>query len=698
MRMTHYLRALGALCFILIATTTYAQKDYTEDADRIFVTENYFAALDAYKKAYPKEKKKSEKARILFRIGECYRYMQNNVQAEVWYVKAEAGEYADPMLYARMGQVLMKQAKYDEAMEAYRKAVAGGNGEAKQLAEMGIESCEKAVTLDKNPTRYVVKNEVQLNTKFFDYAPYYGDKKFESLIFSSSRPGASGNAIDDIYGESFADLYKTERDNKGKWAAPQPLGITINTEHSEGAAAMNKKFSELYFTRCEFEKKKPHGCQIYMARSQGKDWAEATLLDFGVDDSTTVGQPFVVDDDLIIYASDMMGGQGGIDLWYIRYEKKTKVWGPPVNLGPGINTPGDEMFPFWREEDGMLFFASDGHVGMGGLDIFKAESNGELKWKNPENMGSPINSASNDFSIIWEKEEDRGYFSSDRPGGKGGDDIWSFMMPPLIAKIEGTVTDVETKEPLGNVKVKLIGTDGSIGETTTDPTGHYEFEARENGDRYVLENTSYTIEVNASEPADLPSGEKHRYLGAKGQETTVGMKESTAFVHDFALVCADCEKDIKMPKVLYPVAKWDLLVNEEVNSKDSLQFLYDILVENEVIIIELAAHTDTRGNDKANQVLSQKRAQTCVDYLIERGIARERMVPVGYGESKPIISDEEIAALPTDEERLVAHQKNRRTVFRVLSWDYIPPKESPSEGGEESGGMDDGATGQEGSN
>lgn len=679
--MTHLLKAIGALCFVLLATTTYAQKDFTNEADRIYKTENYNAALDAYKKAYPKEKKKAEKARILFRIGECYRYMQNHLQAEVWYGKAEAAEYPDPILFARMGEVFMKQGKYDEAMESYRKALANASGEAKQLAEIGIESCEKAVKFESNPTRYVVENEVQLNTKYFDYAAYYGDKRFESLVFSSSRPGAAGNAIDDIYGESFADLYITERDNKGKWSSPQPLDITINTEHSEGAATMNGKFNELYFTRCKFEKKNPHGCQIYKARQQGQGWAEAELLDFGIDDTTTVGHPFVIDDDLIIYASDMRGGQGGIDLWYIRYEKKTKVWGPPVNLGPKINTPGDEMFPFVREHDGMLFFASDGHVGMGGLDIFQAESAGELKWKTPENMGAPLNSASNDFAIIWEEEERRGYFTSDRPGGKGGDDIWNFRWPPLIFMLEGTVTDVETKEGLGGVVVKLVGTDGSTGETTTDPTGHYEFETRENEDRYILANTSYTIEVSTPEPAVCSeSKEKHRYLAAKGQETTVGLEESVAFVHDFALVCADCEKDIKMPLVLYDLGKWFLQVNDSVNSKDSLEYLYDILVENPTIIIELAAHTDSRGNDKANQVLSQKRAQTCVSYLIERGIAAERMVPVGYGETKLLVSDAEINALPTNEEREVAHQKNRRTVFRVLSWDYVPPKEAPETG------------------
>lgn len=700
--MTQLSRALGALCFILIASSGFAQKDFTEEADRIYATQNYHAAIDAYKKAYPKEKKKEEKARILFNIAESYRLMQEHVQAEVWYAKAEAGEYSDPILYARKGEVLMIQAKYDEAMEAFKKASAEGSGEAKSLAEKGIESCETAIKMAKNPSRYKVEPEVQLNTKYFDYAAYYADKKFESLIFTSSRPGGSGNGIDDIYGEGFADIYRTERDNKGKWSSPVPLGETINSEANEGAAAMDDKFSELYFTRCKFEKNKPHGCQIYKARSQGQDWGDAELLDFGIDDTTTAGHPFVIDDELIIYASDMDGGQGGKDLWYIRYEKKTKIWGPPVNLGPKINTPGDELFPYVREHDGMLFFASNGHIGMGGLDIFKAESAGEMKWKNVENMGAPINSAANDFAIIWEEEEDRGYFSSDRPGGKGKDDIWSFMMPPLIFKLEGTITDVDTKEPLGGVTVNLVGTDGTVGETTTDPTGHYEFETRDNEERYILANTSYTIEVSTKEPASLPNGEKHRYLGSKGQETTVGLKESTAFVHDFALVCADCEKPIDMPQVFYPLGKWSLLVTDSINSKDSLEYLVNVLNENQTITIELAAHTDTRGSATANKTLSQKRAETCVNYLVERGIDPARMVPMGYGEEQPLVSDETIASLPTEEDREAAHQKNRRTVFRVISWDYVPPKDDASdsmEGGTEEGGEEPEGTGmEEGSN
>lgn len=678
--MTFLKGALGTLCFVIASTIAIGQKDLTKEADLIYQAGAYYGAVDAYKKAYSKEKQQTEKARILFRIGDSYRLIQDEEQAEVWYNKAEAASYEDPMLYVRLGDILRQQAKYDEAIEKYRKAMEKASGESKMLAENGIQACEKAVKLQKNAARYLVTNEVQLNSKFYDFSLVYADKKLETVLFTSSRPGASGNEIDEIYGESFSDIYFSERDNKGKWSTPVPLSETINSPANEGAASLDSKYSQLYFTRCNFEKNKPYGCEIWTARSQGRDWASPEKLDFGIDDTTVAGHPIAIDDELILFASDLYGGQGGKDLWYIRYDKKTKLWGPAVNLGPTINTPGDEMFPYIHE-NGDLYFASNGHIGMGGLDIFKAKLKGEdvesLNWGSPENIGAPINSSANDYAIIWEGEKNRGFFTSDRPGGKGGDDIYSFSMPPLIFKLEGTVTDVDTKEPLGGVKVKLLGTDGSVGESTTDPTGHYEFEVRENEERYILENTSYTIEVDAIKEA---ASNGHKYLGAKGQETTVGIEESTAFIKDFALLCADCEKDIEMPLVLYQLGKWDLMVTDEVNSKDSLEYLFSILEENATIVIELAAHTDTRGSDKSNQMLAQKRAETCVNYLIERGIDPERMVPVGYGESRPLVTDAEIAALPTEEEREAAHQKNRRTVFRVLSFDFVPEEDPSSEG------------------
>ena len=324
--MTYLRGAIGTFCFVIITTIAFGQKDLTKEADLIYQAGSYHAAVDAYKKAYSKERSQSEKARILFRIGDSYRLIQKADQAEVWFLKAEAAEYADPLMFVYLGDILRVQGEYEDAIERYRTAAGKASGDVKTRAEKGISACEKSVQWNDSPARYVVKNEVQLNSKFYDFSLIYADKKLESVLFTSSRPGASGNSIDEIYGESFSDIYFSERDNKGKWSTPVPLDENINSEANEGAAFLDGKYSQLYFTRCGYDKNKPFGCQIYTARSQGKGYAEPELLDFGIDDTTAAGHPVAIDDDLILFSSDMYGGQGGKDLWTIRYDKKSNLF------------------------------------------------------------------------------------------------------------------------------------------------------------------------------------------------------------------------------------------------------------------------------------------------------------------------------------------------------------------------------------
>ena len=339
------------------------------------------------------------------------------------------------------------------------------------------------------------------------------------------------------------------------------------------------------------------------------------------------------------------------------------------------------------------------------LDMFKAEQTGKNKWGKVENLRFPLNSPSHDFGIIFIGNQEKGYFTSNRAGGKGGDDIYSFKMPPIIYALQGTIKDVDCKKPIGGAIVKLIGTDGSSVEALTDAQGFYKFDEKENAERYIGENTSYTIVVSKPSPAknistDCESTDykKRGYLAGKGQETTVGMEKSTAFVHDFELQCSNCG-EIKFSTVLYETAKWDLMVTDKINSKDSLNDLYLVLIENPNIVIELLAHTDARGRDDKNQILSQKRAQSCVDYLVSKGIAKDRMVAKGMGETAPlrvtrgsntvVYNEEFINSLPTKEEKLAAHQANRRTVFSILRDDYVPSEpEAPigTEGEKEVGG------------
>jgi len=694
-------RALTLFFSIFLVTLLSAQKNYTQEADNNWKSESYFTAVDLYKKAYTKEKKKSEKIRIIFRIGECYRLIENPEMAIEWYLKSEKAKYGEeePLLFFHLAETHRLTGKYSEAKEYYNQY--------KQLVpsdpkgQEGFLACEKAEKWTEKPTAYLVVNESQLNSKQYDYSPTLMGRKKDEMIFVSSRPGTMGNELDSRSGESFSDLFFSEQDRKGKWSIAKPLAAPINTEFNEGSATITYRDKEMYYTHCPIEKNKSQGCEIWKATKRATDWVEPVKMKF-FDDSVTVGHPSISEkDEMLFFSSNAPNGKGGKDIWFVTWDKESDSWGEPQNL-ESINTPGDEMFPFIKK-DGTLYFASSGHLGMGGLDMFKAEQTGKNQWGKVENLKYPLNSPSHDFGIVFIDNKEKGFFTSNRAGGKGGDDIYSFKLPPIIYALQGSIKDVACKKPIAGAIVKLIGTDGSSVEALTDAQGFYKFDEKENSDRYIAENTSYTIVVSKPSPAKNISDDcestdykKRGYLAGKGQETTVGMAKSTAFVHDFELQCSNCG-EIKFSTVLYEVAKWDLMVTDKINSKDSLNDLYQVLIENPNIVIELLAHTDARGKDDKNQVLSQKRAQSCVDYLVSKGIAAERMVAKGMGETSPlrltkngktVVYDEAfIGSLPTKQEKEAAHQANRRTVFSILRDDYVPSEpEVPVDGGQENEG------------
>ncbi len=285
-----------------------------------------------------------------------------------------------------------------------------------------------------------------------------------------------------------------------------------------------------------------------------------------------------------------------------------------------------------------------------------------MTWGKPENMKPPINSSGDDLGIVFEGDKQRGYFTSTREGGRGKDDIYSFYVPAKIFKLEGKITNAKTNEPIDGATIALTGSDGSSYEVKSDGTGYYQFDQIQGStERYIKENTNYNILVS-----------KENHLNAKGEESTVGLEQSTNFVHDFALIQfkgpGGGQVEIDMPEVFYEFGKATLTPQ----AKDSLDWLYQTLIDNPTLVIELSAHTDSRGSDAFNAKLSQARAKSCVDYLLTKGIDGRRMQPKGYGESRLLVSDAEIAALPTEDEREAAHQKNRRTVFSVIRADFKP--------------------------
>lgn len=647
---------------ILFSTIAMGQGRLAVEADDAFAKGFYFNAIELYKKAYTVEKKAAVKAELIYKVAESYRALGDVQQAQVWYEKANKAQLADPTGYYWIGEMLKQQGKYAEAIAAFNKYKEKKPGDVR--ADASIAACQMAQKWADSPTRYSVDPEVLLNTPQYDFTPAFSDKKNETVVFTSSRPASTGAATDAIVGEAFSDLFTSTRDRLGKWSEPVKLPLEINTEGNDGAPIFNAKRTIMYFTRCPVEKKKLFGCDIWMSKKVGQNFSAPVMLklkpDAGKEDTLVAGHPTLSpDDDMMVFASNMrVAGQlGGKDLYMIRLDRDGMPTGQPVSLGPDINTPKDDMFPFIRQ-DGSLYFSSTGYSGMGGMDIYRAEKTGDGKWGQVENMKAPINSASDDFAIMFDGEHDRGFFTSNRPGGKGQDDIWRFDMPSMVFALQGTCYDKVTGQPLPGTRVSVVGTNGSNFSALTDDNGGFAFV--ENGkDRYIKEGVSYSI-----------LAEKEGYLVVKDQVTTVGLTESTTFVKEYFLEPV-MNRSIPLPQILYDVDRFVL----RPEAKDSLETLFVTLTDNPNIVIELRSHTDarpTRAYKGGNLELSQKRAQSCVNYLVEKGIDPARMVPVGRGPDEPLVTMEQIKQMATKEEKEAAHQRNRRTDFKVLRTDFVP--------------------------
>ena len=661
--------------FLFFTFPVVAQNKATRAADDAFTDQMYFTALQKYQKASSKVKKnKAERDRITFRIAECYRMMNNTKKAETAYkrllnnVKFIKDEPRVLLYYAN---ALKANGNYDEAIKQYQAYKDLAPKDSK--GEQGIETCKLAKEWIASPTKYTVKWEKALNSKEDDFAPAYADKKYGSIIFTSDRDASKGKDLDNWTGLKFSDLYLSRKDRKNEWSKPvlaDQAGM-INTNANDGVGQFDPKFIHFYFTRCYNDSRKKNGCQIFMSsRTGSKNWGDPEKIELGGDSASIYGHPSVSNADVIYFSAEIPGGAGGKDIW--RASKKSGKW-VKENLGPLINTPGNELFPFIRD-DSILYFASDGLPGMGGMDIFRSVYS-KGKWSTPENMKSPINSPADDLSIVFNAEEsEEGLFTSNRPGGKGRDDIYSFVIPPIYYTLEGTVTDDRSLLPVQGAEVRAVGTNGRTFKYTTDEKGHYSFNKMQ-----INANTTYDILVT-----------KKDYFNEKGRETTVGLEKSKDLTRNFVMKPIP-KKPVVLPDILYDLAKWDL----KPQYQDSLQGLIETLDANENIVIELAAYTDSRDTEERNDILSQKRAQSVVDYLISRGIDPDRLVAKGYGERVPrtlsrdftregytfiagtVLSDSVINLLPNVAVKEAAHQLNRRTEFTVLRNDFIP-KTTPS--------------------
>ncbi len=650
---------LGAMLFGTF--TINAQKNHYESGELAYTNEKFFTAIASYKKAEVSTKKIDLKAEINFKIALCYAELLDIEQAEIYLNRASGLKYdkTNPELIFQMGDVLMQQGNYKGAKLLFEKYQDKQPNDP--LIATRIASCEDAQTIIDTPTKHLVQAEIQLNDTYYEYTPSFGDKRMNELLFASTRPGTEGQRIDERTGQSFSDIWTTTRDAKGKWGEPQLLPPAINTEHNEGTPIMNKKKDVLYFTRCNVIAKKNIGCDIYYSEKNGSRWSNAELIKLKPEgaDSLSIGHPALNDrENVLIFSSDLPGGMGGKDLWKSDYDKKTKTWGTPENLGPEINTAGDEVFPY-LDKGNQLYFSSNGHKGLGGLDLFKANIKDNYTWESPQNLHYPLNSERDDFGIVLENEN-RGFLSSNRNNGKGLDDIYSFNLIPSIIKIDCIVKDATTNKPIPNATITLANSNNETYEIITDAEGLFTFDQINDQKRYVASGLNYSLKVTAPE-----------YVYASSKLSTIGLNESKKFIEEFMLYPID--KPIDLPEVRYDYNDTLLqIIANKVNSEDSLNSLYEKMIKNPDWIVELQAHTDCRGSEAYNLNLSQGRANSCVAYLVNKGIAKERLVPVGYGENVPIkdLTCETINKMATKEEQEKAHQRNRRTQFKILSTDY----------------------------
>ncbi|MFN5324531.1 MAG: OmpA family protein [Bacteroidota bacterium] len=642
---------IKCLIFILVALFALpvaaqnkkAPKSKTRKADKAYNMANYAKAIELYKKSYAKHKSKNDKAATAYKTGQSYLKLSNWKEALNWFEKSVNDGNKDPNATWMYAECLRANGRYDEAIAKYNAYKEMAPEDTRTAG--AIAACTTAQGWKDKPTRAVVENAGVLNSKYYDFAPTQSNNE-KGVFFTSSRMESTGNTNDGWYGEKFFDLFTSSMDNNGKWSTPVAVPAPVNSSASDGTSAWDAKSKTLYFSRCGKIKGKEGVCRLYMSVYDGSKWSDPQPLPFATEDYNT-GHPAVSEDgNTLIFSSDMPGTVGGKDL-YMSTKDASGNWSAPVSLGGAINTTSDDMYP--TLSGNKLYFASAGHLGMGGLDIFSATNNGGT-WGDITNMQSPINSPADDFGIMF-LESTNGFISSNRDGGQGADDIYTFRIPPPVFSVSGRVYDTDTKESIPDATVELFGSDGTSLSVRTGSDGVY---------RYQL-NPETKYKISASYTG---------YLTKFLEVSTVGLMDSKDFVGDFDFPLKSTAKPIELVDIFYDLDKATL----RDDSKKELDNLIKILSENPTITIRIEAHTDSRATDEYNNDLSKRRAKSVVDYLVKNGVDKDRLSSEGFGETKLRVSDAEIEKLASEEEKEAAHQKNRRTEFSVLGTDFVPKK------------------------
>ena len=673
---------LGLLVAILLLPGCSVQKKIKR-ADRKFAIGEYYTAGDIYKQCYRRlstKKDRELKGYVAYRQGECYRLI-NNQRATNAYNNALRCKYQlkDSTVYLHYAQALQYQGKYKDAIKNYELYLE--KHPDNYVAQAGKYACGKIDEWKKQGSRYKTSEAKEFNQKrTSNFAPMFIGSNTDALMFTSNRQEKQKGGTkklkrpSNVTGQQLFQLYQTRKNAAGEWEdivlaeglygeqggegdqkndSTEEKGGKTNAEM--GVCSFSRDGRMMLFTYSKPINGKDLGAKIYSSERASGEWSEAQEVKLFADSSITVGHPALNNTgDTLYFVSDAPGGVGGKDIWFAELEGDE--WINPQPLGPGINTTADEMYPYVHE-DGTLYFSSNGQPGYGGLDIFKAT---RVVWV-VFNMGAPFNGIGDDFGITFAGNTQNGFFSSNKGDKKGFDKIYQFWLPEMEFIAEGTVRD-EQGEPIADAKLRIVGSDGTNSRVNARRDGTYKIKLNKEV-KYVMLATA------------------RGYLNAKEQWDTKGLKDSKTYTLDFAL--SPISRPVKMENIFYEFGRWELTQASE----KEMESLIKLLNDNPNITIELSAHTDMKGNEEFNQELSQKRAQACCDYLIKKGIEKERLTPVGYGKSKPVVADkalnkqypfipvdqaldeEFILKLKSDQQE-ICNQINRRTEFKVIKTTY----------------------------
>ena len=660
------MRRLFSIITGIIVTTMLLTGCGAEQAikkgDRFHALGEYYDAATQYKKAYSQTpaKERTQRGQVALKMAECYRHINYTQKAIAAYNNAIRYKQTDSLTYLHLAQQLMKNGSYKEAEKTFQTFLDSmrndGSTESRnyeQLAKTGLLSAQQAPTWKKEGSAYTVKREHLFDSRRADYSPMLAGEENNQLFFTSTRNQAKGDELSGITGTKNADIFLSQKDDKGKWQRPEAIDSELNSEYDEGACSFSPDGRTMYLTQCRSDASYPRYATIVTSNRSDAAWSKATELVITRDTLSAYAHPAVSPDGQWLYfASNMPGGQGGYDIW--RVAITTSGLGGVENLGAPINTPGDELFPTFRP-NGDLYFSSDGHEGMGGLDIYYVEDG---KVQHP---GYPLNSQGDDFGMTFEGLLNKGFFSSNRGDGKGWDHIYSFYNPEIVQTVKGWVYEQDGYE-LPQAQVYMVGNDGTNLKLSVKGDGSFTQQIKPDVDYVFL-------------------GTCKGYLNHQERLRVEPVSESEEYVLQFPL--ASITAPVLIENIFYDFNKATL----RPESTTALDKLVALLGENPNVTIELSAHCDYKGSAEYNKMLAQRRAESVVEYLTAHGVASDRLKPVGYGKEKPktirrkltekypflkegdVLTEEYIKTLD-EEQQEQCNQLNRRTEFVVLRTTY----------------------------